>query len=107
MSNVVVEIANIRLKPGVTERQLVAASASFQNFLGTVEGFLRRELLRQGDARYADLVHWRDQAAADAMMAVANTSSECTAYFALMDMDGEDPAEGVQHFVRLAAYGTP
>gem|GEM_PF-6500780 len=32
-------------------------------------------------------------------------SSECIAYFALMDMDGVDPAEGVWHCASLAAYG--
>jgi DNA polymerase III epsilon subunit-like protein len=105
MSKTIVEIATIRLKSGVTEQQLIETSDSFQSFLDGVDGFLRRELLKQGDAGYADLVHWRDQAAADAMMALASTSPECLAYFELMDMDGMDPAEGVQHFASVAAYG--
>jgi len=36
-----------------------------------VNGFLRRELLKHGYGEYADLVHWRDQAAAEAIMATA------------------------------------
>lgn len=106
MSQTIVEIASIRLKSGVTEQELIAASDSFQRFLGGVNGFVRRELLRRGVRDYADLVHWRDKAAADAMMTAASNSSECSSYFALMDMDGMDPAEGVQHFTSLAAYGT-
>ncbi|WP_155525468.1 hypothetical protein [Sinorhizobium medicae] len=65
---------------------------------------MRRELLKHGYGEYADLVHWRDQAAAEGIMATAGTSSECIAYFALMDMDGVDPAEGVRHCASLAAY---
>ncbi|RVI90767.1 hypothetical protein CN193_32965 [Sinorhizobium meliloti] len=105
MSDAIVEIATIRLKPGVTKQQLVAASDSFQRFLAGVNGFLRRELLKDGNGEYADLVHWRDQASAEAMTATAGTSSECMAYFALMDLDGVDPAEGVRHYASLAAYG--
>ena len=69
-----------------------------------MNGFLRRELLKHGYSEYADLVHWRDQAAAEAIKPTAGTSSECIAYLALMDMDGVDPAEGVRHCASLAAY---
>ncbi|PLT89681.1 hypothetical protein BMJ34_28405 [Sinorhizobium medicae] len=69
-----------------------------------MNGFLRRELLKHRYGEYADLVHWRDQAAAEAIMATVGTSSECIAYLALMDMDGVDPAEGVRHCASLAAY---
>ena len=105
MSKPIVEVATIRLKPGAAEADLVTASDAFQNFLGAVDGFIRRELLKRGETEYADLVHWRSQADADAMMAAAATSSECAAYFALMDIDGSDPSEEVRHFTSLATYG--
>ncbi|AJD46178.1 hypothetical protein C9413_03170 [Rhizobium sp. SEMIA 4085] len=105
MSKPIVEIAAIRLKLGVTEAGLIAASDAAQNLLRGTDGFMRRELLKQADAEHANLVRWRSQADADAIMAAAVISPECAACFALMDMDGADPTRGLRHFTTLATYG--
>ena len=104
MSSPIIEIATIRLRRGVSEAALVEASEKFQEYLDGVAGFMRRELLRQSDGEYADLVHWRSQADAEAMMAAAASTPECLAYFSLMDIEGMDPTHGVQHFASLAVY---
>lgn len=104
MSHPIVELASIRLKPGVTEQDLVIASNRFQQHLSHVQGFLRRDLLRLNETDFADLVYWRSREDADAMMAGAAASPECMAYFSVMDMAGMDPADGVKHYSRLASY---
>lgn len=104
MSNTV-ELATIRLKPGIGEAELVAASDIFQHYLRGIDGFLRRELLHLGSGEYADLVHWRSAADAEAMMEKAASSPECLAYFSMMDMENMDPSDGVRHFKSLATYG--
>lgn len=101
----IVEIARIRLAEGADEAALRTASDRFQAaFLAGRPGFLRRELLHAGGRDYIDLVHWQDQASAEAVMAAALQSPDCAAYFAVMEMQG-DPAEGVSHCRRVAVYG--
>jgi hypothetical protein len=99
----IVELAEIRLAPGKTESDLIAASDVFQErFLRHQPGFLRRDLLR-GKGVWYDLVVWRDQASADAIMAAAMQSADCMAYFGVMQMQ-EDMTQGVRHMQRLASY---
>ncbi len=101
-----VEMAKIKLAPGRTEADLIAASDHFQKrFLATQPGFIRRELMRDGAGGYLDVIHWRSAADAQAIMEKAMTSEDCRAYFAVMDMDAADPESGVRHLTSLASYG--
>ena len=101
----VVELARIRLKPGVSEDRLIAVSDQFQTeFLAHVDGFLGRDLIRGADGGYMDLVRWSSPDAAEAVMATAMRSPACLAYFDLMEM-GSDPGEGVSHMQVLRRYG--
>lgn len=101
----VIEFARIRLKPGVDEDRLIAASERFQtDFLSRVDGFLGRDLLRDAAGGYMDIVRWSSAQAAEAVMAAAMTSPACLAYFDLMQMEG-DPAAGVSHMQVLRRYG--
>ena len=104
---VVIEWAPFRLRDGVTEAELLAASEAIQReFLGRQPGFLRRELARGADGLWADVVQWADGAAAEAAMAAAATSRACSAYFALMAgaNGGTDPGEGLLLMRRVGAY---
>jgi hypothetical protein len=106
MTGPTIELARIRLAPGVSEAELIAASDAFQaDFLARQPGFVRRELLRASAGEYADLVHWRSAADASAVMALAASSPACAAYFGVMAMDSGDPSAGVSHFLSLARYG--
>lgn len=105
MSQTIVETAIITLREGVTEAELIAASHAFQrDFLKGRKGFLRRELLKLEGGGYMDLLHWENREAADAIMQAACESHACGAYFALMAMDPNNPAEGVTHYQSLAVY---
>jgi hypothetical protein len=104
LAGAVVEWAPFRLASGATETDLLEASDRFQrDFLKHQPGFLRRELLRGRGAEWVDLVLWRDQASADAIMAAAITSPHCAGYFQVME-PVEDPAANVLHFSRRRLY---
>ena len=103
---VVIEWAPFRAAAGVSDEAIVAASEALQrDFLRHQPGFVRRELLRGADGQWVDLVQWRDQAAADAVVDAIGSSPACQAYFRLMDgADAADPAAGVLHLRRVRAY---
>lgn len=100
----IVELAQIKLGKGKSEEDLLVASSTFQNeFLSRQPGFVRRELLRKADGNFVDLIHWRSEADAKAIMDKVSRSPACAGYFSVMDMN--DPAEGVDHLVSMAVYG--
>lgn len=107
MQGAIIEWAPFRTKEGVTEEELLEASAALQtDFLERQEGFLRRELLRGANDHWCDLVYWRDDAAAKQAMEEAMKSTVCARYFALMSgVDQEDPGAGLLHFAVRQSYG--
>jgi hypothetical protein len=106
MTEMTVEMAKIKLRAGNSEADLIAASDRFQrDFLDAQPGFLRRELLRLDEGNYLDLIHWRNAADASAVMEHIADSPSCEMYFAVMDMNPDNPEEGVTHYASLATYG--
>lgn len=102
----VVEWAEFTLKPGVGEAELQRGSEGLErDFLARVPGYLRRELLRVGGGRYADLVWWSSRAEAEKAMAQAAESEACATYFGLMEMNAESADAGVKHYSVVARYG--
>jgi hypothetical protein len=98
MSKPIVEIAAIKL--GATEADLIAADA-FQNSLQGADGFMRRELLKKGEAEYAGTsCIGPTRPTQTQAMAAAVTSPECAAYLALMDGAG-----ALRRFTTLATCG--
>lgn len=105
MQQTVVEIATIKLAPGRTEAELDTASAHFQQeFLRHQPGFLRRELVRQDESNFADIVHWRSIEDAEAVATKIAGSAACESYFSVMDFDPEHTMAGVTHYTLIADY---
>lgn len=110
MENTILEWAPFNLREGVDETELLAASAELQaGFLMVQPGFIRRELVRQADGSFADLVWWQSRDAAEAAIRAAESSATCRKYFAIMAMPqpqpgGSEAGHGVQHFASLAVY---
>ena len=103
--NTIVEMAQIKLAAGKSEQDLLNASNTFQrDFLAAQTGFLRRELVKAPDGNYLDIVHWRSEADAQAIMAKIEDSPACALYFSVMDMGDGDGSSGVEHFASLARY---
>ena len=92
-----IEVAEFRLKPGVTDAALRAGIAASDRYLARCAGFVARRTLRDGD-HYADLVEWTDRDSANAAMAAADTSAELGTYFALLDLSTAQ----MRHFDVLA-----
>lgn len=103
---VVVEWAPFRVKPGVEDAAVLDASEALQrDFLAHQPGFMKRELLRGADGQWVDLVHWRDEESARAVIPAIADSAACQAYFHLMEgADSADPAAGVLHLHRVRSY---
>lgn len=101
----IVELATVKLAAGKTEADLLAASNAFQTgFLSAQPGFMRRELVRKKNGEYVDVIHWRSQADADAVMAKAPSSPAVQAFFSVMDVDPSQPETGVEHCASIAVY---
>ena len=106
LATTVVEWAPFRVKPGVDDTVLLEASEALQrDFLAHQPGFIKRELLRGAEGQWVDLVYWRDEASAMAVIPAIADSAACQAYFHLMEgMDSADPAAGVLHLQRVRSY---
>lgn len=101
----IIEWAPIKLAAGRSEQELLAASDAFQrDFLSAQPGFLRRELVRKSARDYVDIVHWRSEADAKAIMDKVQGSPACATYFSVMDMGDAELTSGVDHFTSLAVY---
>ncbi len=90
MKQAVTVLAPIKLAAGKTEADLIAASNQFQTtFVSKHAGVLRRELIKTGDGEYTDIIQFRSQEDAEKVMAAEAESTDCQAFFSLMDMSEE------------------
>jgi heme-degrading monooxygenase HmoA len=61
----IVETAQFRARPGVSDEQLLKASQEAQDgYLGKCRGFVSRELLKSEDGSWLDIVHFETLEAA-------------------------------------------
>ncbi len=105
MTDITVEIANITLKKGVTEEQLMEASQKLQNeFVDSLKGFISRELVHLYENQYADIIHWETREDAEKAMEQASSSTACMEFFSLMEMDEANPDEGLLLYRSIASY---
>lgn len=108
MDDMTIEWAPFELAEGVSEQELLDASATLQlEFLNAQDGFMRRELLHAGDRQWCDLVYWRSAELAERAMRNAAASPVCYRYFHLMaGVEHAEPGGGVQHFRRRRMYAS-
>ena len=98
MTNKIIELAQITLADGKTEKDLALASTAFQrDFLNGQDGFLSRDLVRRPDGTYLDIIHWESRAKADAVFARAQASEVAGQYFSVMSFDAQSTGSGVEH----------
>lgn len=90
-------IAPGRLKDGVSEAAMLAASDRFQNeFVVHHPGVLRRVLVADQAGGYADIVFFADEQAIAEVMAAEQTSEVCHEFMRMWD-DGEPTVYRVVH----------
>lgn len=85
MSGIAVEIVRFRLIAGVSEDELLAASNIMMKELGSLDGFIDRELLRKDDGSWIDMLHWKDMDYAIRATEEALKLPLCLEYFKLID----------------------
>lgn len=55
----VIEMAQFKMKVGVSEDEVLAASQEAQDgFLAKQKGYVSRELLKSSEGEWVDIVHW-------------------------------------------------
>ncbi len=102
-----IEFAPFALNPDVTEEQLLSASERLEReFLQYQSGYLGRATSRLSNGRWADIVLWRSEEHAMAILPLISQNDACAAYFSCMNgADTSDPAHGVQVFRAIRSFG--
>jgi heme-degrading monooxygenase HmoA len=85
MLEIAVEIVIFRLLEGVSENEFLAASNIMMKELGSLDGFIDRELLKKDDGSWMDLLHWENMDAATKAVKAALKLPLCLEYFKLID----------------------
>ena len=105
MSNPVTILAPIKLAPGVTETDLLAASETFQKeFVDQEACILRRELVKKSDTEYLDIVQFTDEKSVYEIMKKEQSHPVCQAFFALMSFTEEELASPMPIYQSLSSH---
>lgn len=84
----VIEIARMRLRPGVADEAFVAQNRIVdRDHVRAQPGFVSRELARSADGEWIVVVHWDTPEAADASMATFASAPAAARFMALVDPD--------------------
>ena len=98
-SGLTVEWAPFEVKQGVSDKVLLRAAQSVETeFLVHQKGYIKREILKGSDGKWADIVYWQSQIDADKATQAAYKSDICYTYFALMKEAEHSEISNVQHF---------
>lgn len=92
-NNPTIEFAPFALAEGVDEATLFAAAdALHKEFLSRQKGFIRRDLVRVADGRWADVIYWESRESVEQAMQTAPQNPAALRYFQLMADTGETDA---------------
>jgi hypothetical protein len=91
--NHIIEFAPFTLAEGVDESTLMAASDALQTeFLNQQKGFIKRDLVRIADSKWADVLYWETRESVEKALQEAPNNQAALNYFQLMaNVDQEDP----------------
>lgn len=90
----VLKTISYNLVQAVTEDDFLKASLAATADLQTLDGFVERQLLRDGSGRWFDSVLWQSRAAADSSDGVISSMAGCASCISLMNMSTLE----VEHF---------
>jgi hypothetical protein len=96
-NNHTIEFAPFTLAEGVDESMLIAASDALQiEFLSQQKGFVRRDLVKIADGKWADVIYWESRESVEQAMQTAPNNPAALEYFQLMGNTGEsDPSTAI------------
>ena len=85
MTNPVLELVIFKLNPGVTNEQCLKALEATTADLQRQPGFVRREVRRDSDGTWVDMVYWQTRDEALAAMAASQGFASMAAFAAAGD----------------------
>jgi hypothetical protein len=96
-NNRVIEFALFTLAEGVDELTFVAASDALQaEFLSQQRGFIKRDLVKTTDGKWADIAYWESKESVEQAMQKGMDNPAALQYFQLMaSTEHADPSTGV------------
>jgi hypothetical protein len=84
-----IALAPFKLKPGITEDALLAASDEFETgFVQKQDGIVRRVLVRDLNGGYADIVFFESKEAMEKVIEAEQDDPVCATFMSITD-DGE------------------
>jgi heme-degrading monooxygenase HmoA len=83
--NPTVELVLFRLKPGVEEAAFLEAADAIQSAVVEMGGFIRRELLRNEEGQWADVLHWNSLEEAHHAAEAILSDSRCDPFLGMID----------------------
>ena len=99
--NHTIEFAPFTLAEGVDEATLIAAAEELQkDFLGRQKGFIKRDLARLADGRWADVIYWESRESVEQAMQSAPENPAALRYFQLMAASESDAANTLMSITR-------
>ncbi len=102
MQSETVEIAQIKLRPDVTDATFIVAFQRFVDcFVRRQPGFLKCELLKKGDRQFLDVVHWATRSDAVSAFERSAENDACLAFFELLEVDESDASSGVEYLTAV------
>jgi len=94
-TSITVEWAPFVIQSQVTKEQVINAADQVNlKFLSAQKGFIKRQLVQKSTTEFADIVHWKSLADAQAAGDKVMSCKTCISYFALMDMSKSEAAGG-------------
>jgi len=86
MKRTVVEIARFKLNESVTDQIfLIEAERIQESFLEKQRGYLNRELLKDENGQWFDILHWASMAEAQVAAQVMTQEPACQQFIQMMD----------------------
>jgi len=79
------EVVVFNTKNNVTDQQVTNTATLMLKTMRSWDGFMSRELVKVGDGKWIDVVHWKNPEAAILAQEKAMKSEVCLAFFSLID----------------------
>lgn len=90
----VVEVVVFKSKTGISEQKILSAASGMRDTLESWSGFISRELISLGEGAWIDVVHWRDNDAAQAALQYSMEQESCLLFFSLIEEKGQQMYHG-------------
>jgi heme-degrading monooxygenase HmoA len=102
MQSIIVEVAMFKLNEGVTDQAFISEAAKVQeSFLKNQKGYLDRELLKDENGQWFDILHWASMEEAQTAAQVMMQEAECQPFVQMIN------PQSIQmfHLVRQKEWG--